>query len=176
MVTALALSACSGGSSAEEEGATEESTAQELPRVLANGTTLLDLSDYFFPFSLYVPDSTRGYPEIIETGYGETVVRVGSTFNMLIAEGGDLAMKRSEIADDLMYTNKIVEEGEDYILYSSEIKDSFLELEFHFYAVKQVNGLSFEFKDNKDEGPFAESIARFMLESIGHLQPKPNAS
>ena len=84
--------------------------------------------------------------------------------------------EQSEIADYLMYTNKIVEEGEDYILYSSEIKDSFLELEFHFYAVKQVNGLSFEFKDNKDEGPFAESIARFMLESIGHLQPKPNAS
>lgn len=169
------MQSCGSGSSNEDANAIQ-SDSVALPRILANGTTKLDLSGYFLPFSLYVPDSTRGYPEVIETGYGETIVKVGSTFNMLIAEGGDVAAKKAEIMDDLMYNNTILEEGADYFLYKSEIKDSFLEPEFHFYSVKTINGVTFEFRDNKDEGPFAESIARLMMESVNHLQPNQNAA
>ncbi|MEX2597217.1 MAG: hypothetical protein WEC59_09855 [Salibacteraceae bacterium] len=174
----VVLNSCGNGS--ENNGSSEnssDSTAQsDLSGVLAKGTTLLDLSDYFMPFSLYIPDSNRGYPEIIETGYGETIITVGSTFNMIVAEGGDLSLKKQEVADDLMYENTIIEEGKDFILYKSVIKESFLDPEYHFYAVKPVNGITFEFKDNKDEGPFAESIVRFMLESVNHIVPNKPAS
>jgi hypothetical protein len=176
LCTVFVFAACGSSETSAEDEAGTETTAEELPRVLANGTNLLDLSDYYLPFSLYVPDSTKGYPEVIETGYGETIVRVGAMYNMLIAEGGDVAAKKAEVMDDLMYTNTIVEEGDDYFLYKSEIKDSFLDPEFHFYAVKQINGITFEFRDNKDEGPYAESIARLMLESVKHVQANQAAS
>lgn len=172
----LTLAACGSSGEGADDAAAEEQTQEELPRVLANGTNLLDLSEYYLPFSLYVPDSTKGYPEVIETGYGATIVRVGSMYNMLIAEGGDVAAKKAEVMDDLMYTNTVVEEGDDYFLYKSEIKDSFLDPEYHFYAVKQINGIQFEFRDNKDEGPYAESIARLMLESVKHVKANQAAS
>ena len=150
--------------------------AEDLPAVLVNGTSELDLSDYFMPFSLYVPDSNRGIPDVIETGYGETIVRVGPAFNMIIAEGGNVANRKAEIADDLMYKNTIIEEGDGFIIFKSEIEGSFVDPEFHFYAVKNINGIDFEFKDNKDDGPFAESIARFMVESVNHITPNKSAS
>jgi hypothetical protein len=171
LFTALMLHACGGGESEETE-----TVVEDLPAVLVNGTTTLDLSEYYMPFSLYVPDSNRGYPDVEETGFGETYVRVGATFNMVVAEGGDLAAKKQEIGNDLMFSNEIVEEGEDYFIYKSMIKDSFLDPEFHFYAVKSVNGIQFEFRDNKDEGPFAESIVRFMAESVKHILPNQPAS
>lgn len=161
-----------GSSGSGASGEVADSTSLEsLPPVLAEGTVSLDLSEYFMPFSIYVPDSNRGIPEIEDTGFGETIVRVGKTFNMVIAEGGDIAMKKAEIADDLMFTNDITEEGEGYFVYKSTIKDSHLEPEYHFYAVKSIGGRQYEFRDNKDEGPFSESIATFMVLSVRHIIP-----
>ena len=172
----LIISVASCGQSGDAPATEETEVVQDLPAVLVNGTSELDLSDYFMPFSMYVPDSNRGIPEIIETGYGETIVRVGPTFNMIIAEGGDLANRKTEIAADLMYNNTIIEEGDGFIIFKSEIEGSFVDPEFHFYAVKNINGVDFEFKDNKDEGPFAESIARFMMESVNHIISNKSAS
>ena len=169
------LTACGGGG--DREGSGEESSgsatpASELPDVLTRATTQLDLSEYFMPFELYVPDSTRGVPMIEETSFGEVSVHVGKTYHIIIAEGGDLAMKKADLEGDLTFTHEIVEEGADYILYKSTIKDSYLEPEFHFYAVKQVGGTSYEFHDYSDEGGYAQTVAAFMLESVKHLQPK----
>jgi len=172
----LSLFFASCGQSGDSSVAEEAEVVNDLPAVLVNGTNELDLSEYFMPFSMYVPDSNRGIPEVIETGYGETIVKVGPTFNMIIAEGGDMANRKNEISDDLMYSNTIIEEGDGFIIFKSEIEGSFVDPEFHFYAVKNINGVDYEFKDNKDEGPFAESIARFMVESINHIIPNKSAS
>ncbi len=172
----MLLFTASCGQSGDTSSSEEETVVQDLPAVLVNGTSELDLSDYFMPFSMYIPDSNRGIPEVIETGYGETIVTVGPTFNMIIAEGGDMNNRKNEIADDLMYTNTIIEEGDGFIIFKSEIEGSFVDPEYHFYAVKTINGVQFQFKDNKDEGPFAESIARFMVESIEHIIPNKSAS
>ena len=172
----VSLASCGGGSGEGDGNGADSTQVEAMPEVLQRGTTTLNLSEYYMPFSLIIPDSMRGYPEVMETGYGETVVTVGPTYNMLIAEGGDMATKKADLSSDIMYTNTIVEEGENYVLFKSEIKDSFLDPEFHFYALKTVNGIQYEFKDNKDEGPYAESVARFMLESVKHLQPNKEAS
>ena len=174
-VSLLVLTACSGGGDASSDDA-NDSTATDLPAVLQNGTTTLDLGDYFMPFSIYIPDSMRGIPTIEETGYGETVISVGSTFHMVAAEGGDLNLFKTEMMNDLMYKNTVVEEGEDFILYKSEIDGSFLDPEFHFYSVKTLNGVPFEFHDFNEEGGYAESVARFMLESVNHLIVNQEAS
>ena len=175
-LAAIALCMQSCGSGFEGDTDAVDSTAQALPAVLARGTVELDLSEQFMPFALLVPDSNRGAAEVEETGYGETIIRVGTVYNMLIAEGGDMATKKAEVADDLMFTNTIVEEGEGFIIYKSVIEGSPLDPEYHFYAVKDVNGMTYEFKDNKDEGPFAESIVRFMMESVNHIVPNSPAS
>lgn len=170
----IALS-CGGGDKSENQSS-EEVVTETLPSSLARGTMLLNLNDYFMPFSLCVPDSNRGIPNIIETGYGETEIEVGSTFHIMVAEGGSLAEKKASLAEELMYTNEIIEEGAGFLLYKSTIQDSHLEPEFHFYAVKQVNGTDFEFRDFDNEGGYAETVARFMLESINHLVPNNSAS
>ncbi|NQV52323.1 MAG: hypothetical protein HQ500_04030 [Flavobacteriales bacterium] len=175
-LAAIALFMQSCGSGTEGETTAVDSTAQALPAVLARGTVELNLSEQFFPFTMLVPDSSRGLVEVEETGYGETIVRVGTVFNMSIAEGGDMSTKKAEVADDLMFTNTIVEEGDDFIVYKSVIEGSPLDPEYHFYAVKDVNGMTYEFKDNKDEGPFAESIVRLMIESVNHIAPNSPAS
>lgn len=164
---ALMLSACGSGDSSSTEEVTEA-----LPEILAQRTTKLDLSEYQLPFVLIVPDSTRGIPEVVVTSFGETDISVGSAFHVVIAEGGDVAEKTKALSEDLMYTNTIIEQAEDFLLYKSEIKDSFLDPEFHFYAVKNVNGISYEFRDYSDEGGYAETVARFMLTSINHLKAK----
>ena len=170
------FSACGGSDDASTAEQEAQSEVSALPASLARGTTQLNLEEYFMPFSLYVPDSNRGIPKIVETSYGETEIQVGKTFHIVVAEGGDLATTKSAIAEDLMYTVEIIEEGTDYILYKSSIKDSHLDPEFHFHAVKNVKGTDFEFHDFNNEGGYAESVARFMLESINHIIPNNSAS
>ena len=66
----LSLFFASCGQSGDSSVAEEAEVVNDLPAVLVNGTNELDLSEYFMPFSMYVPDSNRGIPEVIETGYG----------------------------------------------------------------------------------------------------------
>ncbi len=173
-VLLFSLASCGGGGSEGSADTASEAgePASELPEILTRSTTTIDLSDYYLPFELYIPDTTRGYPEIEETSYGEVSVHVGKTFHVIIAEGGDLAVKKEDLAGDLLYDHEIVEEGADYILYKSSIKDSYLDPEFHFYAVKAVGGTTYEFHDFDDEGGYAETVAGFMLQSVNHLQSK----
>lgn len=175
----LAFSSCGGGEGASDDTTAKDSTSTEssaLPSSLVRGTMLLNLDDYFMPFSLYVPDSNRGIPNIIETGYGETEIEVGSTFHIVVAEGGSMEDKKAALIDDLMFKHEIVNEGSDFILYKSVIENSHLEPEFHFYAIKHVDGIDFEFHDYSNDGGYSEKVAQFMLESINHLVPNNSAS
>src|SRR5690606_33885181 len=110
------------------------------------------LNEHGLPFSLIVPDSMRGMPNVQPTTYGETPIEVGTTYNVVVAEGGDHAAFKSQLKDYLLYKHTIVEEGPDFVLYKSEIADSFLDPEFHFYSVKQVGNRTFEFHDFNEEG------------------------
>lgn len=158
------LSACS-------ETADTTAPAVELPAMLATGTTQLSLADYQLPFTLIVPDSNRGIPEVLVTTYGETDVMVGPTFHVVIAEGGDLKAKTDALGQDILYKHTVLESGADFILYKSELPDAGMEPEFHFYAVKTVGANTYEIRDYSDEGGYAETVARFMLESVNHLIP-----
>ena len=179
VLSLIALSSCGGGEGASDESAAQDSIATEsaaLPASLQRGTMLLNMDDYFMPFSLYVPDSNRGIPNIVETGYGETEIEVGSTYHIVVAEGGSMEDKKAALIDDLMFKHEIVSEGADFILYKSEIEGSNLEAEFHFYAIKHVDGIDFEFRDFSNDGGYSEKVAQFMLESINHLVPNNSAS
>lgn len=168
----FSLAACNGGNGEGSDSETQDAAANNLPEILTRATTTIDLEDQYLPFALYIPDSTRGVAMVEETSYGEVSVHVGSTFHIIIAAGGDLAMKKADLEGDIMYTHEIVEEGDDYILYKSSIKDSYVKPEFHFYAVKAVGDETFEFHDFSDEGGYAETVANFMLQSVNHLQTK----
>ena len=110
--------------------------------------------------------------------FGETHVHVGDLYNVVFAEliEGDLNSYKTALSEDLMYNNVIVEEGDDFVLYKSVIDGSHVEPVFHFYAIKDVGGVTYEIHDYNEEGGYPESIARFMLESVNHMELNNQAS
>ncbi|MEZ4721491.1 MAG: hypothetical protein R2813_06385 [Flavobacteriales bacterium] len=178
MVLAVAgLCSCGGGSNEGEAGeGTEE--VSSLPAVLQNRVTNYDMSEYFVNATFIIPDSSRGIPEVIENAFGGVQLTVGNSYNIVINEHleGTIQSKTQELSEDLMYKNEIVEQGTDFILYKSVIADSYVDPVFHFYAIKTIGGTNFEIHDYSEEGGYAESQARFMLESVNHLQPNNPAS
>lgn len=164
------LTACGGESKTDEA---DGDVASDLPAILQTSVTTADLSEHFINASIIIPDSNRAksHAEIYVNDFGETRVQVGTIYNIVIAEllEGDLNSYRQTLADDLTYTHEIIEEGSDYILYKSVIIDSQLDPEFHFFAIKDIDGVKYEIHDYSEEGGYAESIARMMLESVNHM-------
>lgn len=175
LIFAALISLCSCGGGGSEASSTEntDSTASALPAILQNRVTPYNLADHYIAATLLVPDSTRGIPQVVETAFGGIQLTVGSSYNIVISElaGGSIQAKAQELAEDLMYKNEIVEQGADFILYKSSITDSYVEPVFHFYALKTIGNTTYEVHDYNEEGGYAESQARFMLESVNHLQP-----
>lgn len=177
-IFSLALLTACGGESKSDEAA--EGAASNLPAVLQTSVTTADLSEHFINASIIIPDSNRAesHPDIYVNDFGETRIQVGTIYNIVIAEllEGDLNSYRQALADDLTYSHEIIEEGSDFILYKSVIIDSHLDPEFHFYAIKEIDGVLYEIHDYSEEGGYAESIARMMLESVNHMSVNNSAS
>ncbi|GAB5538200.1 MAG: hypothetical protein Salg2KO_03030 [Salibacteraceae bacterium] len=174
---AICLISCGGQQGETGEESTEEGT-NELPRSLQVATTTVDLSDHYVNGTLIVPDETQGELSISVNDFGETHVQVGEVYHVVFAEllEGDINSRKQALGDDLMYKNEFVEEGEDFILYKSVIADSHLDPEFHFYAVKTIGNTTFEIHDYNEQGGYAESIARRMLESVKNIKPNNSPS
>jgi hypothetical protein len=175
---AFILASCSGGSgeSSDTTDSTEAST--EMPAALQRAATTVDLSDYFVNVTLTIPDSSRGLPMVEANDFGETRVVVGSIYNLVITEliEGDINSYVEALKGDGMYQNEVVEQGDDFVLYKSVIADSHVDPEFHFFAIKNVDGIDFEFHDYNEEGGYAESVARYMLDSVNHLKRNNQSS
>jgi hypothetical protein len=177
-VLIILLSTSCGEPTGEESGAGTADAATELPAALQRGTTTIDLSEHFVKASLIIPDSMRGVPTIEPNAFGGIQVTVGPTYNVVIEKlvGGSLQSKIKALQEDLMYKNEIIEQGDDFIFYKSVIADSYVDPEFHFYAIKQMGGVTYEMHDYNEEGGYAESVARFMLESVSYIQANGSES
>ena len=175
----FSLAACGGGAS--DDGNSEESSdssATEASATPMRGMVEVDLSEFYVNASIMIPDETRGEQSIAVNDFGETRIQVGTIYDVIIAEQieGDLNSYIQMLSEDITYMNEIIDQGEDFVLYKSSIADSHIEPEFHFFAIKTIDGIVYEIHDYNEEGGYAESVARLMLQSVNDIKPINTAS
>lgn len=173
----FAMTACGGGGG-ESDSSADSTQVSELPRSLQAGVMEVDLSDHFINATVLIPDSSRGLASIQTNDFGEVRIVVGDVYNLVIVENLDATMdsKLQALNEDLMYQHEVIEQGDDYVLYKSSIEGSHVDPVFHFFAFKTIDGIEYEFHDYNEEGGYAESVARLMLESVNHLRVNNSAT
>lgn len=140
------------------------------------GMMELDLSQYGMNLTMLVPDSTIGTLEVTAQSYGDIEIRVGNYFQVKIAPGGDLALKKSDLEGDLLFKTTILKEDPNMIIYKSDLPDGSKSFH-HFYMIMNVGGANYEIRDIEDSGEsFSEAIVNKMVESAQTLKPKEKAS
>lgn len=135
------------------------------------GMMELDLSQYGLNLSIMVPDSTIGTLEVTAQSYGDMEIRVGTYFQIKIAPGGDLALKKNDLESDLLFKTTIIKEEPDLIIYRSDLPDGSKSYH-HFYAIVKAGEAIYEIRDIEESGEsFSEAIISKMVEAARSLKP-----
>ncbi len=175
----ISLASCGGGSSEEANSEDQvDSTASEAEAASQRGMVEVDLKEFYVNATIMVPDELRGEQNIAMNDFGETRIQVGTIYDVIIVEQieGDLNTFIQALSEDIPYSNEVIEQGDDFVLYKSSIVDSHIDSEFHFFAIKTVDDIVYEIRDYNEEGGHAESVARLMLESVNNMRPNNTAS
>lgn len=159
------LTSCNneGGQDKEETVVAGEEPKNEYLK----GMIMVSLKKYGLPLWITVPDTLSAHLEIIQRDWGQVDIKSGKNYQISIAEGGDLGLKKSDIQEDLLFTDSRihVEEAEG-IVYSQGIKDDeYFKPINHFYAVKNINGVDYEFKDVEGDHKYTEKVVIKMFEA-----------
>ena len=176
----VSLSSCGGGSSEDANSEDQvDSAASEAAATPKRGMMEVDLNEFYVNATIMVPDESRGEQNINRNDdFGETRVQAGTIYDVIIAEQieGDLNTYIQMLSEDITFTNEVIEQGDDYVLYKSSITDSHIDPEYHFFAIKTIDGIVYELHDYNEEGGYAESVARLMLESVNHMKANNTAT
>ena len=161
LLVSLFLSACSSKTNSNQE---EDATATE-------SMLEFDLSAFGTQAIILLPDTTLSPLETTILPSGELEIRVGKGFQVMIAEGGDIELKKSDIETDLLYKGTVLKQTDNSLLYKSELPDGSLSFH-HFYVIKEINGNMYELSDIDNGEPFSENEAEIMLKSALALKSK----
>lgn len=136
-VSLVLLSSCGG-----------EDNGDALPaRTLPQGMIEYDLTKHGLPLVAVIPD-TVDQPVVVDVkDWGETTIAVGKYFQIQIAEGGDMALRKQDLAEDLLYKATYTLEEEKAIVYKQEIPDGGLKPQYHFYYIVNIDGIDYEIQD-----------------------------
>ena len=149
-------------------GTNEKSDATKVPQ----GMMELDLSQYGMPMTMMVPDSTIGTLVVSAQSYGDVEIRVGDYFQLKIAPGGDLALRKSDLQADLLFKTTLIKEDPAMIIYKSDLPDGSKSFH-HFYLL--IN--NYEISDIGDSGePLSEAVVNKMVEAAKTLKAKVKES
>ncbi len=163
-VILLFFSACSGN-----KENSDEATAPQ-------GMMELDLAPYGMNCTIMVPDSTVGNLEVAAQSYGDIEIRVGTFFQMKIAPGGDLTLRKSDLENDLLFKTTILKEDPAMLIYKSDLPDGSKSYH-HFYMIVNAGGANYEVQDISDSGEsFSEAVVNKMVEAGQTLKVKAKAS
>lgn len=138
-----------------------------------------DLTTYELPFLIKTEQikDKNGVPlniEVIhEEGDFEWIIKFGERFNLIIEDWGDEEQNASEEIKrqqelEQFFVYNLIEEEEDYTLYSKAIPGDSLSTEFNFYLVKNVEGIYYTIKSNPAQ-TFTLDEAKKMLEASKSL-------
>ena len=135
-----------------------ESQNAEVPQ----GMMALDLTQYGYPVSINVPDSTAGPLEVVAQSWGAIDIKVGNAFQLSVKDGqGNIASRKSDIAgDDVNKFKRYITDEPSTLLWESQI----MEPEFHFYTIVKIGNESYEVEDIAGE-IFSETAVTKMLEA-----------
>lgn len=124
----------------------------------------VDFASHFYPLTMYVPDSSRG--DVVISSENDVLdIRVGDIFHMSIGYGGDLANKKSELQDDLLYKYEMVNEADSVLIYAQILPDNSNKF-YHFYALRKIDGELYEIQDVSEEQAFSKKRIEKMVEFI----------
>lgn len=127
--------------------------------------TRVDLKSYGYAISIKIPDTVGKVMQITEQEYGLQIY-VDARYNIGVGYDGDLELKKQELKGDALYTNEIIEEASNFIIYKSTLPDGSKTF-YHFYGVKLVDQEKYEFYDITGENPNSEKTIRAM---VGYLR------
>jgi hypothetical protein len=155
-------------SNSETEG-TENASEMDL-----NTMAEVDLSDFDLNASIYIPDDSKGKPEINTTNFGSIQIVVGKDYGIEIVPFGlTVSEKKEELEGDLVYDIEYLSESDNSIYFKRTIKDSDVKAEFHFFMTKEINGDLIEIKSLNQT--YSERAIEKMIQSAKSLEEKPTA-
>lgn len=156
---------------------------QHSPKEINNNNALTDgepensifvnLSPYYYPLAMYIPDSTRGDQEIYDLD-GNVAIKVGEIFHISIGYGGNIEEKKQALKEDLLYRFEPVQETDSTMIYSLTLPDKSKTF-YHFYAVKKFNQETYEIQDVLQEKEFSLKRIETMVQyvnTLGAVKPK----
>jgi hypothetical protein len=167
IVTVCCAVSCNNGGEDGTNGDAVHETVNETVNGALKGTIMISLLEHGLPIWVIVPDTLAAHLDITVRDWGEIEIRSGNNFQMAVADGGDLELKKSDINSDLLFSDpKILIEDEEGIVYSQGVKnDEYFKPINHFYAVKNINGVNYEFKDIEGEYKYPEKVVMRMFEA-----------
>ena len=170
LAVVLFTASCGGGTT--DNAQSEENHSEQ---AVANGMMEYDLSQHGLNLSIMIPDETIGVAEVMENEYGGVDIMVGPKFAISIVFGeGDVALKKADLSEDLVYTTTFHTDEADLLVYEKEIPDSGIEAEHHFFYTVTVGEDIFDVENLKGAS-FGEKAIQTMVASARSLRAKEGA-
>lgn len=150
LLLAIALTsvvvACGGSS----DGGSGSQESEEV--VSYEGMTKLNLREYGFEGTIYIPNEDFGQPIVERTDWGSVKIAVGQRFGIeLQQEPMSYDMRKSEVMEAQVFETELLEDEPPMLVWKNTIPESGIEPEHHFFYLYS--------KDN-----FNVSISSFLSE------------
>ena len=168
IIIALSFTACGG----EEQGTDETVETVEL-----KGYEELNLAEWGFDLTIMIPEAEiHGDPEVVLTERGALEIIVGTGFGIEIMYGeADIALLKTDLQEDLVFTSEIIKEEEKAIIYSQNIPDAGVKTQNHFLYKAEVGTEVFEIRDVID-GEYGTGMIEKMLQAAKTIKSTTAAS
>jgi hypothetical protein len=159
---ALTIASCGGTDQPVEE------------KVVLKGYEELNLSEWGFNLNIMVPQADfYGKPKITLTERGALEIIVGLDFGIEITYGeADIALLKSDLKEDLIFTSKIIAEEENAIIYTQKIPDSGVKTQNHFLFKAEIGTEVYEVRDFVDS-EYGKGMIKKMLAAAKTIKAIP---
>lgn len=166
-IIALSITACGG----------DQPIEGKVETVVLKGYEELDLTEWGFNLKMMVPQADiHGNPEVTLTERGALEIIVGTGFGIEIMYGeADIALLKTDLQEDLVFTSEIIKEEEKAIIYSQNIPDAGVKTQNHFLYKAEVGTEVFEIRDVID-GEYGTGMIEKMLQAAKTIKSTTAAS
>ncbi len=142
--------------------------------VLQPNDSIFNVNEEGYDFQIVLPKDMMisNVPEISLNGAtGELHIHLGEQFWIVASqEKMDLPQIKSAISDDMLFTNRIVEETNNSILFQRILPDG-TTYDFNFRSFSDVGGKPYVFKTS-EEGEFSIESVNRMRQAISSVHQK----